>query len=140
MPVQQQRELRPMPAATAEYTPAAIIPQNSAQSSVPSMQVVVPQQPVVIPPPVVEHLPEKVLETIMSAAESRDNSLQHGRKVMVKRRILNLEEDKAVSIDETPAQQPADTQVTTIESIDTSAPEPGNTDSISSAAPIKFGR
>jgi len=60
---------------------------------------------------------------------------------MVKRRILNVEEeDKGVSTNESPSQHSTDDQIITMESVDTSAPEPDNNDSISTAIPIKFGR
>ena len=128
------------------------IPRNSFEVKDPAPA---PQPPVVaakpIPPapiaPVVQVSPEPVFETVAASMEQKEN-LQHGRKVMVKRRILNLEEEKAVgregSASEGAASSlpvlPAATAPDANRSADVEITRAGEQETSEGSAPISFGR
>ena len=123
---QQQREFRSAPPAAAEAPVVAPI----VQEQILPQTIVAPQQPVAAVAPVIEKIQQQTVETAPEAAMVTE-TLQHGRKVMVKRRVLNVEEEAAAqaSAEGTPVQAQAP-----------EAQAPEMTPDETSTGPIHFGR
>lgn len=129
------------------------IPRNSFEVKEPAAPA--PQPPVVAAKPIppapiaaaVQVSPEPVFETTAASMEQKEN-LQHGRKVMVKRRILNLEEEKAAaregSVQEGAASSspvlPAATALDANRSAAVEITRSSEQETSEGSAPISFGR
>jgi hypothetical protein len=112
--------------------------KNVAEIKEPVAPVVIPQiqeTPVTIA--ITPVVPEQVAE-INNATEDKNENLQHGRKVMVKRRVLNVEDEKQNESNN------AQNNSESITAIETAVSEPAagleNTPEVSENNPISFGR
>jgi len=135
----QQRDDRNIPRNSFEVKDPAPAPQPPVVAAKP-----IPPAP---PAPAVHVSPEPVFETAAASMEQKEN-LQHGRKVMVKRRILNLEEEKAAaregSVQEGAASSspvlPAATAPDANRSADVEITRSSEQEASEGSAPISFGR
>jgi len=108
-----------------------------------------PAPPILIsnPPSMPQSSPQPVIQAVAPVTEQKEN-LQHGRKVMVKRRVLNLEEEKAAIRDGVIAESstPLAAPVSSAENIQEKNPSdsvdktPENPQESSESSAISFGR
>ncbi|HEX7511643.1 MAG TPA: hypothetical protein VF335_10110, partial [Chitinivibrionales bacterium] len=138
----QQRDDRNIPRNSFEVKEPAPAPQPPVIAAKPISPAPAPIAPAV------QVSPEPVFETAAASMEQKEN-LQHGRKVMVKRRILNLEEEKAAgregSVLESAATSsspvlPAATAPDAHRSADVEITRPSEQETSEGSAPISFGR
>jgi hypothetical protein len=128
--------------------------QNPSPAAAPAAAAAPIAPPSEVPAPIVQKTPELVFESSPALTETRE-SLQHGRKFPVKRRVLNVEEEQAngqgesavqdaginqsSGSSEKPSPEPAGEP--NLETKEMKVPEPSaESDEPYAAGPISFGR